>query len=218
MAWLVNRLCAKLHNRAGHAVSLYGHGVFESEPMPERKKRRKRHFSEPLPATDFRRALKEIDTKALHELKKLGLEFFDYEDYVAVLMGAGLWLVSQTMEHLYRLFQIEPKTAELTLEIVSLANQTLSQINGLVRSLSLAHKHEIGIAVFLHSVFVRQAESLMSSSLPEPAKKEVLELLSKSLREFQASLKEDRTERLKVAIAHVFGDQPLAEDRQNAKR
>ncbi|MCS6999170.1 MAG: hypothetical protein NZL86_07245, partial [Aquificaceae bacterium] len=60
------------------------------------------------------------------------------------------------------------------------------------------------------------------SSLPEPAKKEVLELLGKSLREFQASLKEDRTERLKVAITHIFGDQFLtsgkAEDSQNIER
>ncbi|WP_340695198.1 hypothetical protein [Hydrogenobacter thermophilus] len=183
---------------------------FEFEPEPEgvqKKKRRKKH-TEPLPPVELSKALEHSlkDTQTLEKFKELGSKFWEYEDFVSVLMGACLWAVSQSIENLQRLLSYEPKTAELTLEIVSLLNQTISQFNSLIRSLSIAHRLELHMAVFVNNLFTNQTQKIMESSLPEDAKRQILQLLHKSLKEYQALTKEERKERLKIAISHIFDE------------
>ncbi|MEZ0361132.1 MAG: hypothetical protein ABWK04_04420, partial [Hydrogenobacter sp.] len=68
------------------------------------------------------------------------------------------------------------------------------------------HKLELHMAVFVNNLFTNQTQKIMESSLPEDVKRQTLQLLHKSLKEYQALTKEERKERLKIAISHIFDE------------
>ncbi len=65
---------------------------------------------------------------------------------------------------------------------------------------------EVYVVVFVNNLFTNQTQKIMASDLPEDVKRQTLQLLHKSLKEYQAMTKEERKERLRIAISHVFDE------------
>lgn len=113
----------------------------EYEGVPERKTRR-RPLSLLTAKADFKKALRKLleDDQTIDLLCEYGRRFKDYEKLMSFLVGTAMAMIHYSTENIQRLQEVEPKSAELTLELQTIINQTMSQINSLIRSMSSVYK------------------------------------------------------------------------------
>lgn len=183
---------------------------FYQDKEHTRRKNKARSLTIHTGKVDIKKSIKEIlQDKSVHELvAQYGKQAGSYEELISFFTGLVLILINQAFENIQRLQEVEPKTAELNLELINAINQTINQANGFIKSISHAYKQFTFMSFLLSDFLTHQINAVYTSGLSEEVKKDIVYRLISQAKDYELKDREMRKQAFEKAILEMFGLEP----------
>lgn len=181
--------------------------AFYQDNEHTRRKNKARSLTIHTGKVDIKKSIKELlQDKSMYELvAQYGKQAGSYEELISFFTGLVLILINQAFENIQRLQEVEPKTAELNLELINAINQTINQANSFIKSISHAYKQFAFMNFLLSDFLTHQINAVYTSGLDEEVKKDIVYRLISQAKDYELKDREMRKQAFEKAILEMFG-------------
>lgn len=181
--------------------------AFYQDNEHTRRKNKARSLTIHTGKVDIKKSIKELlQDKSMYELvAQYGKQAGSYEELISFFTGLVLILINQAFENIQRLQEVEPKTAELNLELINAINQTINQANSFIKSISHAYKQFAFMNFLLSDFLTHQINVVYTSGLEEEVKKDIVYRLISQAKDYELKDREMRKQAFEKAILEMFG-------------
>ena len=184
--------------------------AFYQDNEHTRRKNKARSLTIDTGKVDIKKSIKELlQDKSMYELvAQYGKQAGSYEELISFFTGLVLILINQAFENIQRLQEVEPKTAELNLELINAINQTINQANSFIKSISHAYKQFAFMNFLLSDFLTHQINAVYTSGLEEEVKKDIVYRLISQAKDYELKDREMRKQAFEKVILEMFGLEP----------
>lgn len=181
--------------------------AFYQDNEHTRRKNKARSLTIHTGKVDIKKSIKELlQDKSMYELvAQYGKQAGSYEELISFFTGLVLILINQAFENIQRLQEVEPKTAELNLELINAINQTINQANSFIKSISHAYKQFAFMNFLLSDFLTHQINAVYTCGLEEEVKKDIVYRLISQAKDYELKDREMRKQAFEKAILEMFG-------------
>lgn len=181
--------------------------AFYQDNEHTRRKNKARSLTIHTGKVDIKKSIKELlQDKSMYELvAQYGKQAGSYEELISFFTGLVLILINQAFENIQRLQEVEPKTAELNLELINAINQTINQANSFIKSISHAYKQFAFMNFLLSDFLTHQINAVYTCGLDEEVKKDIVYRLISQAKDYELKDREMRKQAFEKAILEMFG-------------